>query len=141
MRSFLGADIFVNLLLVFLITTGLLSSNINNIKKPKNTGSKDIEMEMPKVDLPKGKTAGLNRRGSKKEVTISAKITGKKRQYFIEDKPVNLHKIKAELKRKKASVVRIRFDEQMFYGEYVRLLDKCKEVGVSDIYAVYINKE
>ena len=57
MRGILGADIFVNLLLVFIITTGVLLMNTN--KASKVHIDKRNEQNLPEIQLPQGKSKSL----------------------------------------------------------------------------------
>jgi hypothetical protein len=53
MRGILGADIFINLLLVFIITTGLLFMNTNKVSQPKLSAASD--RTMPKNEIAKSR--------------------------------------------------------------------------------------
>ena len=135
MRGILGADIFVNLLLVFIITTGLLLMNTNktNINGMNNAS----ERNMPKVQLPQGISEGTLDNKTANTVTLSANKKGAEIQYFIDDKPVAYSDLAAKFKAKRITSVRIRFDERIPYGQYVRILDLCKQLGITNIYNVY----
>lgn len=139
MRGILGADIFINLLLVFIITTGLLMMNRNRMaqitysEKSGPTG----ERLMPKVDLPEGKAAGLPAGTWKEGVTISAKKTEKGVEYFINETAVTLKDLSSELKEKGTSKAEIRIEGEIPYMHYIKILDTCKQAGITEIYNVY----
>ena len=135
MRGILGADIFVNLLLVFIITTGLL---LMNTKKTSINGMNNAnERNMPKVQLPQGTSKGTLDNKTANTVTLSANKKGAEIQYFIDDKPVAYSDLAAKFKAKRITSVKIRFDERIPYGQYVRILDLCKQLGITNIYNVY----
>lgn len=54
MKGIIGADIFVNLLLVFIIVSGLLFMNTNRPDTPSNVVKE--ERTHPKVDLQEGQS-------------------------------------------------------------------------------------
>ena len=135
MRGILGADIFVNLLLVFIITTGLLLMNTN--KTSINGMNNVTERNMPKVQLPQGTSKGTLDNKTANTVTLSANKKGAEIQYFIDDKPVAYSDLAAKFKAKHITSVKIRFDERIPYGQYVRILDLCKQLGITNIYNVY----
>lgn len=135
MRGILGADIFVNLLLVFIITTGLLLMNTN--KTSINGINNANEHNMPKVQLPQGTSKGTLDNKTETIVTLSANKKGAEIQYFVDDKPVAYSDLAAEFKAKRINSVKIRFDERIPYGQYVRILDLCKQLGITNIYNIY----
>ena len=137
MRGILGADVFINLLLVFIITTGLLLMNANMGVKNGKIGND--ENDLPKIELPKGSPGGLSGGKPKKAVTLSARKSGEVIQYFMDDKPVKYADLSATLKSKQISSVRIRFDKRISYGHYISVLDLCKKSGITDIINVYKN--
>ena len=135
MRGILGADIFINLLLVFIITTGLLLMNTNRsikIGKVENT-----ENSLIKVDLPKGASKGVAGGRKNRSLALSARKSGSRIQYFVEDKPVAFSSLLSAVKSAKPLSVRVRFDKNISYGDYVRVLDLCMQAGVRDITNVY----
>lgn len=135
MRGILGADIFVNLLLVFIITTGLLLMNTN---KTSINGMNNVnEHTMPQVQLAQGTSKGTVENKTANTVTLSATKKGAEIQYFIDDKPAAYLDLATSFKAKKITSVRIRFDESIPYGQYVRILDLCKQIGITNIYNVY----
>jgi biopolymer transport protein ExbD len=138
MRGILGADIFVNLLLVFIITTGLLLMNTNKVSKIRI--NKKYEQNLPEIQLPKGKSKGLSSDKSEKSVTLSARKTGEDIQYFVDDKPVHFKDLPMKINAGQVSLVKIRFDEHISYGHYVKILDLCRQAGISDIINVYTTK-
>ena len=138
MRGILGADVFINLLLVFIITTGLLLMNTN--KAAIQAQNKAKERNMPAIRLAQGSAHETPAGGLNKPVTLSARKQGETIQYFLEKQPVQLKDLAAELKAKKAAAVRIRVDERIAYGTYVNLLDLCTRAGVKDIINVYQSK-
>ena len=135
MRGILGADIFINLLLVFIITTGLLLMNTN--KAGKIGEIRNNENNLPKIEIPKGSSKGLPGGKPGKMATLSARKTGKGIQHFMDDKPIKFTDLVAMLKSKRISSVKIRFDRQIPYGHYVSVLDLCKRAGIKDITNVY----
>ena len=134
MKGIFGADIFINLLLVFIITTGLLLMNTNN---PKNMDGRS-EMEMPRINLPTGDSGEWMRGKQKQEVTISAKKVSGRVHYFIDNETVNLSRIGTVLKGKVISAARIRVDKDIAYGRYMEILGICKDSGIKEIYNVYV---
>lgn len=132
MRGILGADIFINLLLVFIITTGLLLMNTN-----KGVENGNHENDLPKIELQKGSSQGLSGGKAKTAVTLSARKNGETIQYFMDNKPVEYTDLPATFKSKRVSSVRIRFDKRITYGHYVRILNLCKRAGITDITNVY----
>ena len=137
MRGILGADVFINLLLVFIITTGLLLMNTN--KSVKNGKSGNDENDLPKIELQKGSPDGLTGPRQKNTVTLSARKFDEVIQYFMDDKPVKYEDLPATLKSNRISSVRIRFDRRIAYGHYISVLDLCKKAGITDITNVYRN--
>lgn len=135
MRGILGADIFINLLLVFIITTGLLLMNTN--KGVESGKSGNHENDLPKIELQKGSSQGLSGGKPKTAVTLSARKNGETIQYFMDNKPVKYTDLPATFKSKRISSVRIRFDKRITYGHYVRILNLCKQAGITDITNVY----
>ena len=135
MRGILGADIFINLLLVFIITTGLLLMNTN--KSGENGKSGNLENDLPKIELQKGPSQGLSGGKPKTAVTLSARKDGEMIRYFMDNKSVEYADLPARFKSKRVSSVRIRFDKSITYGHYVRILNLCKQAGITDITNVY----
>ncbi|MBC8418981.1 MAG: biopolymer transporter ExbD [Desulfobacterales bacterium] len=135
MRGILGADVFINLLLVFIITTGLLLMNTNKAGKIGDIVKK--EQNLLKIDLPKGSSKGLPGGKPGNMATLSAEKTGEGIQHFMDDKPVKFTDLTKILKSKRISSVRIRFDRQISYGHYISVLDLCKQAGIKDITNVY----
>ena len=138
MRGILGADIFINLLLVFIITTGLLLMNTNKTGE-RDTGGK-LESDLPKIVLPKGSAKGLPGGKAKNSVTLSARKTGGEIRYFINNKPIRYIDLPMTLKTGRVSSVKIRFDRNISYGRYIEILDLCKQAGITDIINVYTTK-
>lgn len=135
MRGILGADIFINLLLVFIITTGLLLMNTN--KSGENGKSGNQENDLPKIELQKGSSQGLSGAKPTTAVTLSARKDGEMIRYFMDNKPVEYADLPATFKSKRVFSVRIRFDKSITYGHYVRILNLCKHAGITDITNVY----
>ena len=138
MRGILGADVFINLLLVFIITTGLLLMNTN--KNGINSVTGKVESNLPRIQLPKGTSKGLPGGQAKKRVTLSARKKGEEIRYFIDNRPVKYADLPVTLKAGQISSVRIRFDKHISYGHYVEILDLCKQAGITDIINVYTTK-
>ena len=135
MRGILGADVFINLLLVFIITTGLLLMNTNKTGKIGDIVKK--EQTLLKIDLPKGSSKGLPGGKPGNMATLSARKSGEEIQHFMDEKPIKFTDLIATLKSKRISSVKIRFDRQIPYGHYVSVLDLCKRAGIKDITNVY----
>ena len=138
MRGILGADVFAALLLVFIFMTGLLLMNINKMGGQDMSGR--IESNLPKIQLPKGSSKGLPGGKAKNSVNLSARKTGEKIQYFINDKPVKYADLPVTLKTEQISSIRVRFDRNISYGHYVEILNLCKQAGITDIINVYTTK-
>jgi biopolymer transport protein ExbD len=138
MRGILGADIFINLLLVFIITTGLLLMNTNKVLE--DIKSNPSELDLPGIQLPKGSSDGVPAGNKRKQVILSAKIEGNKTIYFIDEKPVEFNTILSKMKSQQVDSVKIRFDGNIAYGRYVEILDICKQAGVKEIINVYTAK-
>jgi len=138
MRGILGADIFINLLLVFIITTGLLMMNKNRTAQVTYS-EKPVTSEslMPKVDLAEGKAGGLPAGIKKESVTISVKKTEKGVEYFLNKTTVVLKDLSLKLKEKGTSKAEIRIEGEIPYMHYIRILDICKQAGITEIYNVY----
>ena len=139
MRGILGADIFINLLLVFIITTGLLLMNTNKAEKMGEIGKN--ENNLLKIDLPKGSSKGVPGGKSGKMATLSARKSGEEIQHFMDEEPIKFTDLIATLKSKRISSVKIRFDRQIPYGHYVGVLDLCKRAGIKDITNVYMTNK
>jgi biopolymer transport protein ExbD len=135
MRGILGADVFINLLLVFIITTGLLLMNTN--KNGINSVTEKVESNLPRIQLPEGQSKGLPGGQAKNRVTLSARKKGEEIRYFIDNKPVKYADLPVTLKAGQISSVRIRFDRHISYGDYIRILDLCRQAGITDIINVY----
>ena len=138
MRGILGADVFAALLLVFLLMTGVLLKNINKMGGLDTSGR--IESNLPKIQLPKGSSEGLPGGKAKNSVNLSARKTGENIQYFINDKPVRYADLPVTLKTGQISCVKIRFDRNISYGHYIKILNLCKQAGITDIINVYTTK-
>ena len=138
MRGILGADIFINLLLVFIITTGLLLMNTNKVGDSiKNSPS---ERDLPGIQLPEGSSKGVPAGTKRRQVTLSAKMEGNKTIYFINETPVDFNIILVKMKSEQVDSVKIRFDSNIAYGRYVEILDICKQAGIKEIINVYTAK-
>jgi len=135
MRGILGADVFINLLLVFIITTGLLLMNTN--KNGMVKAQKAVELNLPKVHLPKGSSTGLSVNSRKKQLTLSARKERGKIHYYVDKKPVEHSDILNKMRTGQFQSVKIRFDRNISYGRYVEILDLCKKAGVTEIINVY----
>jgi len=139
MKGILGADIFVNLLLVFIIATGLLFMNTN---KSSDSALKSLgEKNLPKIQLPEGKSKSSSLTENEKAINLSAKIQGVQILYYINDILVDRKNLKDQLQANHAQTVKIRFDERIEYGRYIEILDLCKQCGVSNISNVYTTSQ
>ena len=141
MRGILGfgADVFAVFLLFFLLTTGLLFQNINKMGGLDTSGK--LESNLPKIQLPKGVSKGLAGIKAKNNVTLSARKTSEGIRYFINNKPIEYADLPVTLKTGQVSSVKIRFDRNIFYGHYIKILDLCKQAGITDIINVYTAKK
>lgn len=138
MKGLLGADIFINLLLVFIITTGLLMMNKNRASQiTYKAGTAAGEALMPKIDLPGAKNRGLPAGVNKKRVTISAKETKEGVGYFFNNTPMGLNDIAKNLQKNGISRVEIRIEGRLPYMYYITVLNLCKNAGITEIYNVY----
>ena len=135
MRGILGADVFINLLLVFIIATGLLLMNTNKAVDDRRMTAK--EGEMPPTHLPKSTAKDVS--GVKKKITatLTARQNANDIKYFLEQKPIKLQDLQGALRDMKIQTVRVRFDERIPYGRYVDILDLCTKAGIKDIRNVY----
>ena len=127
-------DFILNIAIIFMITTALLFSN-----SAKGAGGRNgnDESNLPKIELQKGSSQGLSGGKPKTAVTLSARKSGETIQYFMDNKPVEYADLLATFKSKRVSSVRIRFDKRITYGHYVRILNLCKQAGITDITNVY----
>ena len=91
LRGILGADIFINLLLVFIVTTGLLLMNTNKFGNNGEIAQK--EKKLFKIDLPKGSSKGLPGGKPENTATLSTKYTGKDVQYFMDNSRVKFNEL------------------------------------------------
>ena len=139
MKGFLGADIFINLLLVFIIAFGMLFMNTNNT--PKEAANAMGEKMLPKINLPKGQSDNAAMAADETPINLSAKKDGKTIQYFIDDVVIKYDDLEGILTNKKADTVKIRFDEQISYGRYIEILDLCKQCGIKNISNVYTSAQ
>ena len=139
MKGILGADIFVNLLLVFIIATGLLFMNTN---KSSDKGiDHQGEKNLPKIQLATGQSESASLSENEKTVNLSAKKQGTQILYYINDILVDHRDLKKQLQDQQAHTVKIRFDERMEYGRYIEILDLCRQCGVSNISNVYTTSQ
>jgi len=139
MRGILGADVFINLLLVFIITTGLLLMNTN--KSTTIDGVLNNERNMPSVKLAKGTSKGFPAGRAINSATLSVRKKEGTDQYFLNNKPIKLSNLVAELRTRQISSVRVRFDELILHGKYITILDLCTKAEIKDIINVYQIKE
>lgn len=144
MKGVLGADIFANMLLVFIIMTGtlLMNANARQIREELSEGQQANgaqEMVLPEVQLPsantKGKTAGIKSHA----VSISVQKTEKAIQCFVNEKKIILKDLAQTLKEVKPRAAEIRIDHNIPYGTYISILASCKEAGIDQIFNVYTN--
>ena len=135
MKGILGADVFINLLLVFIITTGLLLMNTNKSGAPAGEASR--ESHMPKVALPGSDSPRATEGISGKTAAVTGRMSGGKIELFLDDAPVKVDSLAEALKSIGASSVRMRLDREISYGQYVALLDIVKQAGVAEIYNIY----
>ena len=135
MRGILGTDIYAGLLLLFIIATGMLLMNTNKAREDVTIGK--VESNLPRIQLPKGTTKGLPGGKAKNSITLSARKKGEEIRYFMDNRPVKYADLPATLKAGRVSSVKIRFDRNISYGDYIKILDLCKQAGITDIINVY----
>ncbi|MBC2714968.1 MAG: hypothetical protein HF978_06625 [Desulfobacteraceae bacterium] len=138
MKGFLGADIFINLLLVFIVAFGMLFMNTND---SANSANANGEKMLPKIILPSGQSDGAAMATDETPINLSAEKDGEKTQYFIDDVAVRHDELKGILTNKKADTVKIRFDEHLSYGKYIEMLDLCVQCGIKNISNVYTSAQ
>lgn len=135
MKGILGADIFINLLLVFIITTGLL---LMNSDQPQSTSSEIAhEKDFPETQLPSFDRGSKRAGQGNRTVTLSAVKEDQAVVYYLDDKPIGLSALTEAIKSKNVNTLRIRCDERIPYGTYINLLDRSTAAGVSSIVNVY----
>ena len=137
MRTMFGvvSDVFAILLLVWISIASIV---LNNTGKGNPVASATpTESNLPSIRLPRGKSKGLETIATTKAVTLSATKDGNRIQYFVDETPLSFQELASTLSSKQVVSVKIRFDRQIPYGDYVKVLDLCKEVGVKDITNVY----
>lgn len=133
MKGIIGADIFVNLLLVFIIVSGLLFMNTNRPDAPPNVVKE--ERTHPKVDLQEGQSPSS--KGAKGAVIISATKDAAGLHYYIDGAPASFDQLPAKLGPGQNRAVKIRFDKNIEYGKYVEILDLCRRNGFTEIINTY----
>jgi biopolymer transport protein ExbD len=133
MKGIIGADIFVNLLLVFIITTGLLFLNTNRPATPPDIAKE--ERTFPKVDLQQGTSPASKE--AKEAVVISATKNEAGVQYYIDGVPTSFSELPLKLGSGQNRAVKIRFDKKIEYGKYVEILDLCRRKGFTEIFNMY----
>jgi biopolymer transport protein ExbD len=133
MKGIIGADIFVNLLLVFIIVSGLLFMNTNRPDTPSNVVKE--ERTHPKVDLQEGQSPSSKE--AKEAVIISTIKDAKGLHYYVDGAPVSFDQLPAKLGPGRNRVVKIRFDKNIEYGKYVEILDLCRRNGFTEIINTY----
>lgn len=133
MKGIIGADIFVNLLLVFIITSGLLFMNTN--KGPGTPTDVKEERTHPKVDLQEGKSPSS--RSAEKAIVISATKDAGGLHYYIDGTPTTFDQLSLKLESGRNKTVKIRFDKDIEYGKYVEILDLCRRKGFAEIVNTY----
>jgi len=131
MRGFMGVDIFVNLLIVFLVLTGMTFMN-----EPPNS-----EKTLPSINLAKSKMDGVSIGKDTKKVTLSAKITKNDRQYFIDSDSISKETITDEIKKRGATNIDLRPARDMLYEEIMELWSLCEKGGATSISLVYEQKK
>jgi len=136
----MGMDLFVTLLLVFLISTAIL------LKTPEEeVGSaartKEEEMRTPEINLTKDDQGG-RAIGRKKAMSVSArrKADGTV-EYFVGDKRTDLQGMAGVLKNKVVRSVELRLAEELTNSVTVRVLGQLQKAGVKEIYYVFIKKQ
>lgn len=135
MKGILGADVFSILLLVFIILTGMLLINTN--KEAVGIVHSASEFALPGVRLPVADSKGSVTPGKRKQVTISAKKEKGKVIYYVDEVPVAYRDLLPKIKKGRVESVKIRFDKDLPYGRYVRILDLCTQAGIHEIINVY----
>jgi biopolymer transport protein TolR len=109
-------DVVLVLLLVFMVTAPLMS--------------RGIDVSLPKANQPQ--IQPLDR------ITVSLRADGR---LFVGDQPVNIALLEDRLRGltsgNPASVVYLRADEALRYGEIIRVVDVIKQAGIDRIGFVY----
>lgn len=137
MRTMFGvvSDVFAILLLVWISIASIV---LNNTGRGNVTGNAiQTESSLPSVRLPKGSSKGQETSTTNKVVTLSATKDDTQVQYYVDEKLVAFQELASILTSKRVQSVKIRFDREIPYGEYVKVLDLCNELGVKDIVNVY----
>lgn len=136
MKNILGADIILNLLFVFILSTGLLIMNANR-PAVKESGQSQ-EGLMPKINLPRGEAPPAAPDPGKKMATISLIRKGTGIHYFIDGEPIQFEPIPAELRKKGVTATKIRCDESIPHGRFVEIMGACRQAGITEISISYI---
>jgi len=134
-NKLLGADIFVALLLVFLLTTGILMIN---------TGMKGIKVALVRIMLSEGVSEGLNPDEAPRYIIVSAKKAGNGFKIYVAGKQTVLEDLPTELLRQRengANVMVTQFDKRLPHGVYVTILDIAKQCGIEDVFDAYTKKK
>ncbi len=130
----LGMDIWVTLLMVFLIATGTLMINVH---------AEGIKMELVRIQLSQGESEGDRAAGIPEYVILSVQKTSEGGRLFLENEPVALDHLKQALtahRERGKTVLVTRFDEALSHGEYVAIVDIAKQAGIKNVYDMYEKK-
>lgn len=126
----LGADLFVTLLLVFLISTAILLKT-----------AKEEEIRTPEINLAKENQGGLSA-GSKGATSVSAKRKADGSvDYFVGGEKTDLQGMAGLLTGKGVRRVELRLGEDLTNAVTVRVLGQFQKANVKEIYYVFIKKQ
>lgn len=110
-------DVVLVLLLVFMVTTPMMS--------------RGIDVSLPVANQPQVP--------SEERVSVSINAQG---QIFLMDKPVNVvlleDRLRALMEGRPAKIVYLRADESLRYGRVIAVVDKIKSAGVDQIGFAYV---
>lgn len=131
----LGMDIWVSLLMVFLVASCVLMINVRN---------EGIKMELVRVQLSQGESDGDQADGVPEYVILSVQKSAEGDQLFLDNKPVARSRLKQALtqhREKGKTVLITRFDQALSHGEYIAIVDIAKQAGIKNVYDAYEKKQ
>jgi biopolymer transport protein ExbD len=109
-----------------------------NTNREKADGVKtSTESTLPEIRLPEGTSKANTASSRTKSVTLSASKKGQTILYFIDNQSVDRRELATILRSRKVLSVKIRFDREIPYGDYINVLDLCTQAGVSNIENIY----
>ena len=137
-NAHMGMDLFVMLLMVFIILTAILLKTF-----PDNTASAsnpEEEMRTPNItiSLPKDGNGGLPvGKGGAVKVSAGLKADGNV-DFFVDSKKTPLYGISGILKEKEGKRVELRLDENLTNAITVKILGQLRQASVKEIYYVFV---